>query len=323
MIIVEVLGRGGRVVERVRLAQLPATVGRGYACDVIVEDPYADAAHARLVEGENGAVVVEDLGSANGLFDGEFGARQASLVLRPGAAFRVGHTLLRVATSDTPVAPVLRDTGPGSRPRRALHSRLTALVLTLLVAPLFGLSFYLTSTEHPGRGGFVTGLLTGVAVVAAWAGAWALGTRVRSGRSRFAAHVSVAWLAFGAALLVAVAEAWFRFLTADARIADAAGVLAAAAIIILPVYGQLSIASRMRRGMRLLVGVGVTLGMLGLAALLEQAGFQENDQDITIAMPLKPLAPRWIPAETPASFLDRAAQLQDKVDKEAAAQAQR
>lgn len=323
MIIVEVLDRGGRVRERVRLAQLPATVGRGYGCDVIVEDPFAEAVHARLAADETGAVVVEDLGSANGLFEGEFGPRRDHFTLRPGSAFRIGHTLLRVATPDMAVAPALRDSGPGSRARRAVHSRVAALLLTLAGAPLFGWWTYLGSTEEAGASGFVAGTLSIVALVALWAGGWALATRIRSGRARFLAHVSVAWIMIAVIVAVAAADEWYRFLTEDSAVAGLVGLVGGFLIVGVPLYGHLAVASRLGRRTRVVIGVAFTVGLMGLSWLLERNGLAHDHREIAVTMALKPLATRWIPAETPEAFLERAAELQTKVDEEAAEEAEK
>lgn len=40
LIHVEVLGRTGEVAHRVGLVRLPATIGRAYDNDVIIDDPY-------------------------------------------------------------------------------------------------------------------------------------------------------------------------------------------------------------------------------------------------------------------------------------------
>ena len=317
MIVVEVLDRGGRVAQQVRLAQLPATIGRGYANDVILDDPFADAAHARLVEGEGGALVVEDLGSTNGLFAGEHGARESRLVLLPGAAFRVGHTVLRVATTETAVPPALRDTRLGSRGRRAVHHWQAALALTVAGAPLFGLAFYQGSTDQADGGDFVVGVLSSLVFVGLWAGGWALATRLRTGRGRFLAHTAVAWLAFAALIAMGVLESWVRFFTEDTPISDAATAAALLAGITALLYGHLAVATSLSRGRRLAVGLITTVVVALLAVGLEQAGVSDESGDIRITMPLKPLAERWIPAETPEAFLERAAALQAEVDQEA------
>jgi pSer/pThr/pTyr-binding forkhead associated (FHA) protein len=46
VIFVEVLDRRGRVAERAAVDQLPFRIGRGYDCDLILDDPHVDALHA-------------------------------------------------------------------------------------------------------------------------------------------------------------------------------------------------------------------------------------------------------------------------------------
>ncbi|HEV2148502.1 MAG TPA: FHA domain-containing protein, partial [Longimicrobiaceae bacterium] len=64
--ILEVVGERGERT-RLRLGSLPLTVGRGPGNDLILDDPYVDGRHARIGPDEAGVLVVEDLGSVNGL----------------------------------------------------------------------------------------------------------------------------------------------------------------------------------------------------------------------------------------------------------------
>lgn len=317
MIVVEVLGRGGRVEERVRLAQLPATIGRGYGSDVVVDDRYADAAHARLSEGEGGTIVVEDLGSVNGLVAGEHGARAERLVLRPGGTFRVGHTLVRVVTTDLALAPALQDAGAGSRWRRLTHQRGAALLLTLIGAPLFGLALYLGSSEKTGTADYALDVLGATGALLGWAAVWALGTRIRSGRARFLAHLSVAWLVIGFALVVGEADEWLRFFAAGSWFAGAGSVVSGVTIVVVVLYGHLAVASRLSRATRVVAGLGAAAAVFGLAALGASGGLKGHKNDIVIDMPLKPVPVGIVPTETADAFLARAASLQRDADREA------
>jgi len=114
VILVEVLDRRFHVGQRLRLERLPAVIGRAYDCDVVLDDPYADARHARLAEEEGGVLVVEDLGSANGLFEDGRPARVERVRLAPGTVVRVGQTSLRVRAGDE-AAPA-PDVGVRDRP---------------------------------------------------------------------------------------------------------------------------------------------------------------------------------------------------------------
>lgn len=313
MIVVEVLDRGGRVAERVRLAALPAVIGRGYGSDVILDDPFADAAHARLVSDATGALAVEDLGSANGLYEGEHGARLTRIALAPGATFRVGHTLLRVGTPELAVPPALRDERRGSRLHRLVRQRATAVGLTLLVVPSLGLEFYLSSTDQPGSTEFAIGALTVLGLGLAWAGAWALGTRIRSGQGRFLAHLSVTWLWFAATTLVMKLDEWYRFFAGDGWTASGLSYATVTFAIILAVYGQLAIASRTKRVTRVLIGAGITVVLLGLAQITEESSHYRG---IAIGMPLKPVPAALVPAQSADEFLAGVAKLQQQVDED-------
>lgn len=315
LIVVEVIGRGGQVQQRVKLAALPATIGRSYAADVILDDPFADALHARLARDGTGALVVEDAGSTNGLAASEHGERLDRITLAPGAVFRVGHTMLRVATPDMPVPPALRDDRRLSRSLRRLESRGLAAALTLGGAIAFGLSVYLASSDAQGGEDFAAGAFGVFGFVLAWAGAWALGTRMRAGQARFLAHYNVAWIAFLLVLAVNEVEGWYRFFAGDVPAAAAVAAVAFFASAIAPVYGNLTVASRLTRTSRLLIGGAAAAVMLGLAELGDMGS--DYGSAISVTMPLKPVPPGLLPAQEAAVFLEDIAALQQEVDEAA------
>lgn len=95
MIWVEILSRHHRdVAHRQRCDGAEVTIGRGYDNDVVVDDPFVSARHLRVQRDEQGRLVAEDLGSANGLFTERGRKRQASIVLHGDEPIRIGHTLL-------------------------------------------------------------------------------------------------------------------------------------------------------------------------------------------------------------------------------------
>jgi len=108
VIFVEVLGRAGDLVHRHAVARLPATIGRAYDNDVILDDPYAAPHHLRLERAESGGLLLVDLDSRNGLFALDPTARVARATARPDARFRIGHTQLRIRPRSHAV-PVERD----------------------------------------------------------------------------------------------------------------------------------------------------------------------------------------------------------------------
>jgi len=96
-------------------ASLPAAgargqvvIGRAAGCAVVLaDDPDVSRRHARLTW-QPGGWLLEDLGSRNGTFVGEFAASRriaAPTPLDPGAVFRVGSTRLRLGAGAGPPEP--------------------------------------------------------------------------------------------------------------------------------------------------------------------------------------------------------------------------
>ncbi len=103
------------------VAETPTNVviGRSRDCDVVLKDPTISGRHARLAW-EDGKILVEDLGSANGTFVA--GKRVERALVRPGDDVRLGRAAL--PWSSTALRPFLRKGGrdtilgesiPGSR----------------------------------------------------------------------------------------------------------------------------------------------------------------------------------------------------------------
>lgn len=86
--------------------------GRSEAVDVRLPDRAVSLVHARLLEQDDGQLVLSDLGSTNGtLLDGRRLAAGEAAVVGPGACFRVGPFLLEllaplsVGEQDAPITP--------------------------------------------------------------------------------------------------------------------------------------------------------------------------------------------------------------------------
>jgi hypothetical protein len=186
---IEILSRNDEVVARhkVRCAT-PADavhVGRGYDNDVILDDPYVAARHLRIVRDENGALIAEDLGSANGLVASEDRRRLGRAVLDGKRSIQIGRTRLRVREVDHPVGPELT-----SRPRIRIWPLSLGLAGALLGAEF--LTSWLGQTAEQKPGDYLGPLLALCLALAAWTTLWAVMSRVFSGRARFARHFLIA-----------------------------------------------------------------------------------------------------------------------------------
>lgn len=316
VILVEVLGRGQHVQQRVRLDRLPATIGRGYASDVLLDDRHVDASHARIAADELGALFVEDLGSLNGLYGADRRHRVTRLALAPGAVFHVGHTTLRVVPADTPVPPAA-PLGGAAGVTPLVERRWAPLLATAVSAPLLTLSYYLGEPDKSGAGEIATMALVVLLLVSAWAGVWALATRIASGRARFLAHLTTAWVVFGVAAVAGGAEGWLQFVWWGRGLVPLSGTVLGAGLVMVIVAGHLAVTSSMPARRRVLIAALIASVLVGLGEALPDPAGAEEFQDIHLSLPLKPLPAAWLPATSVDTFLARAAELQHTVDAEA------
>jgi hypothetical protein len=314
-VIVEVLDRRGAVMSRTRLESLPASVGRGYGSDVILDDPFVDAAHARITAGPDGMFVVEDLGSLNGLWEGQ--RRVGQCTLRPGGSFRLGRTLLRLATADLPVPPAAADRELALAGWRALVAAPGVVVLlTALGAVVFGYLIWVAEVDGSKAGETAGGTIGLVLLVVAWAACWAAGARLARHRPQFLRHLGVAWLGVLAvtALSHLVGLAGFAF-PGSAMVAAAGWAVGVVPVVWL-IHVHLELASAMGAARRLAWASGVTGALVALGLLfgsIDSGGSRGIEAGIEIrGVPLS-----LVPAGSVEEFLEHATLLQEKVDRAA------
>src|SRR5262245_11298683 len=179
MIWVEFLSRSHTVMVRYRCAGPDVRIGRSYENDVVVDDPYVDPHHVRIVRNEAGALIAEDLGSVNGLYGGQPARRVVRLVVDGDRLICIGRTHLRIREENHPVEPA-RLVEP--------HRRGAPLLVVLGAAALATvvLTQWLSETAEPKPSDYLMPTLILCGGVLAWAGCWALLSYVLSGQACFA-----------------------------------------------------------------------------------------------------------------------------------------
>ncbi len=210
--ILEVLDRRGGVRERRVLTAFPATLGRAYDCEVILDDAYVSPHHARIVRGVDGALWVEDRQSLNGTWVDDAAVAGSGWRIVDDGIVCLGETRLRFRSPSHAVVEARRLPQVEAEMPAA---RLRALTITLVVLTLLhALREAVAGTPDPLE---VSQLAIQVFMVAGtlvtWAGSWALMTRLVQARFAFAAHLAIAsasLLAFDfvGTLVQRVAFAW-------------------------------------------------------------------------------------------------------------------
>jgi FHA domain-containing protein len=209
VMVVEILDRHRRVQARHRIAapgdEAQCTVGRSAACDVVLDDPFVAALHARIAVDTEGNVVVTDLGSVNGIeVDGRRLHDGEPVPLADGV-FGVGRTRLRVRTAREVIAPEETDArGPSWLSRAAEHKVLAVAFAASVAVSVFEVW---TATAQPRElsTALVTTLLTLLGLTGLWVVLWALASRVAFGESRWVRHAMIVFVAYAVFSVVTTA----------------------------------------------------------------------------------------------------------------------
>jgi pSer/pThr/pTyr-binding forkhead associated (FHA) protein len=334
--ILEVLHPGGARSWH-RLGDFPLTVGRSLTNDLVLDDPYVDARHARIALNESGDALIEDLGSVNGLVVSDV-RLQGRVPVHAGAEIRVGHTTLRFRDPEEPVSPALLDEVAAvvtpappaiiTEPSRAASSRgrvaaaaarLAAMTWTrLLVAAVavLGIAAYrwMGSADRSSTSEAFFAALAFSSTIALWAGIWAVASRVSVQRFHFIGHVAVVSVVALGGLVWAVLAEWASFFFPDASLADVMSAVVGLLLLSALVAGHLSFASTMPRKRQWRAGfivAGTALVIAGLAALAEEDSFTDVP---TFSGVVKPIASGWLPTATVEEFSGVMVNLKEQVD---------
>ncbi len=315
--VVELLDRRGGVRQRVRLRAFPATIGRGYDNDVILDDRHVDPHHAVVERGAHGGLVLLDRGSVNGMAEPVTGRATRQVPIFSGTEVRIGRTLLRFIDPSVPMEPAVPlPAGPDGAAERSaglLARPLGQAVIILGTGALLGANRWLEATGRVRVSSLLGDALTSLLMVVVWAGAWALVNRITQQRFRFLEHLAIPCVVLATFVLATGAGEWLRFLVPEGIDWE---FLVGMAVLAAGVWGlaaHLSRVAMISRPARWLWSMGVIGGLAGIAALASDGERHEFGGGAEEA-PLKPLGARWIPTTTPDRFLTRVEELKKEVD---------
>jgi hypothetical protein len=323
--VLEIRDANGRLVARQRVSEFPITLGRAYDNDVILDDAYVSPHHLRLIEGENGEVIAEDLGSVNGMREGSSRASAVRAVVASGGELHLGRTSVRIfdaghpvpeAVVDRPVAaPAEAEVPRGRRsfaeiflePSRARSAWLGA-------AAVFALRGYLGSTDANPAGDTLSMAIAASLLLAFWAGAWSLGGRLATGRAHFLSHLG--WASFGSAIvsLVMIPLSWLSYADPGSEVVGAIPSIAIMALVFVLLAGHGVLASRFSRA-RAYRRVGYFVIGFGVLATAMYAVREDSySQSLLYPHTIEPVSTSLLRTESPAAFAQLARKLQKEVD---------
>jgi hypothetical protein len=162
-------------------------IGRSLSCDVVLDDPYVAAEHARLTLKEDGRVLVQDLGTRNGTrINGKRVDAQAGATISSGELL-IGRTRVRVRSLESLVSPerVFR------RDLLRRHRTLLAVVGLVLCFAFAAFTQWIEAPENLAPRVLIAELVA-FSGLGAWLGFWSLVSRLTVGAWQLRIHLSIA-----------------------------------------------------------------------------------------------------------------------------------
>jgi hypothetical protein len=181
---IETLARNGDVLHRHQVGALPIRLGRGYDNDFILDDAFAAPRHAVIEADADGALVLRDLDTRNGVI--HRGKRLARVALDGNTIIRIGHTTLRVRAADFAVAPELVD-----RTRHGWEGLLPGLVGVLMIGAVALFTVWINDTQSFQLARYLQALAYGIGAGLVWSGAWAFANRLFGRHARLGRHLFI------------------------------------------------------------------------------------------------------------------------------------
>lgn len=310
---VEILGRRGQVDQRFRIERFPATVGRAYTNDLILDDRHICAEHARLELSEEGAVILRDLDSVNGIHRMDGGERVRIIEVTRGAEVRMGRTRLRFLPPDKPVAATV--------PNRESHpiwvwatSHWTAVLAWLAVfAGASAWTTYRSSYAELEADTLLTQLSYVLLAMLGWAGGWALFGRLLIHRTRFTGHWAVVCVYGLASLFLEGAFGYVRFLFAPVVAVTRVEFVGEGLLLAGLLYLHLHLATALRLRARTLVFVAAVVLSVAFSELNRRQTAKWM-QTLPYWSRLQPVPQVWLPVESSEAFFTAARTLGSELD---------
>jgi len=104
-LIVEITGKEGLRIERIKLNSNGLSIGRAWNSDIIIQDRFVDPDHLRLSINQEQQILIDDISSTNGSRLAGKVLKGNSQVYRLGDILSIGDTRIVVFDADTAVAP--------------------------------------------------------------------------------------------------------------------------------------------------------------------------------------------------------------------------
>lgn len=210
VILVEIVDKSGNVLTRSRHDHFPIRIGRAYNNDVIIDDKYVSPEHLNVEVGEDGNLSAVDLNSVNGTYLNQ-NKKITRTPLGLDDLLHIGHTTLRIRSTEYRVPEALKANLTSQVPiKLASNIWVFALILPLTASLLVWSVYWETYTTIKLPALLLPPSLI-LAMLMAWAGIWALASRIYAHRSSYFVHVVIACAVFIGILVLDILLEYYAF----------------------------------------------------------------------------------------------------------------
>ncbi len=315
MIVLEVLEKGGKVKERVRLTSFPVSIGRAYDNDIILDDEYVSPHHLVVGRNESGALCVNDAQSENGLYQMPGHRHVPVIPVESESQFVVGATHLRIRRPDFAVAPTLVADRRQQSVRTVLQRGWVFVGLLVAIAAVLYVENYDHAYQKLKYSKLIFDATMGVIAVLLWPAIWAFVGRLLGRRTSYLTHANMFIIAILAYEGFDYVDDYYSFSMSAESSASVMGALAAILVGGLLLFGHLRVATHLRRKTVAVTScllVGGILGVTLLSLYVDDAQFSNRLSFPSVLKPLSSVVSRPL---SPEAFLGEMQPVKQKLEK--------
>lgn len=315
---IELIDGQGQLLARRPEDAVPCMIGSARDNAIVVDGEGILPYHARIDANQDGTLSVTALGEHPGLHRPGAPERQPTLLLTLSAPVAIGTATLRLASTATASGLATAPPATGDREPetvsgwRALiaRRRVQWCMAALLVAGGATVAWFSLAQRNREVTSLSVGLFL-LAMVALWAGIFALIGRLKHGHAKFGQHFVVAGAMTILSLLVSELSSWQEFLAPSAQVMGGLMILLTSITAGFALFAQLRVYGKEHRERHLRIAAVATATLLLFAAAATR-----YDKDWSNLVEFSAVLKPWPASWTPARGLDALGGGMERVEKE-------
>lgn len=301
-VIIEIISRSRRVIERYHYTGSSVSIGRAYDNDLIISDPHISPHHAIIRDLGEAGWQIDDLNSKNGILTRKHQRIHAREAIKSGEELILGKTHLRIFDRLHKVPDAL-SMNPVEKVIQPLSRTSNAIVFILIALAVFGLDSYLDLFVDFEFRHIFTDTMGMTLIATGWALVWALIGRIMRHDARFLLQLVVTLAYLLCEVIFSNALDLLAFNSSSGSGAFALGTIGHFILFSLLLWLNLYVAINQTDRKRLLMSFGISSSVVALVLLYYFLNVPEFSGFPQYVNYLKPPALQWLHPVNTETFL--------------------